>query len=84
MNVGAVLYVQVGSEVWDQTAAYGGFTARSDDRYTHPALHSACISTETLASPSAWVGSLSRGTAPMGTFPGMCTDFHVPHAGRWS
>lgn len=53
MNVGAVLYVQVGSEVWDQTAAYGGFTARSDDRYTHPALHSACISTETLASPSA-------------------------------
>lgn len=31
-NVGAVLIVQVGLEVWDQTAEIGGFTARSEDR----------------------------------------------------
>ena len=50
MNVGAVLYMQVGSEVWDETAAYGGFTQRSDDRYAmlslslsaHTAISSHC------------------------------------------
>ncbi len=35
-NVGAVLTVQVGSEVWDRTADLGGFTARSDDRCIFP------------------------------------------------
>ena len=36
MNVGAVLYVAVGPEVWDRTALYGGFTQRSEDRCTFP------------------------------------------------
>ena len=32
MNVGRIVYIRVGSEVWDGTLLYGGFTARSDDK----------------------------------------------------
>jgi len=72
MNVGAVLYMQVGSEVWDQTAAYGGFTQRSDDRYNmlshslsaHMAISSHCTSCSLLheshAPASVWAVSASQ------------------------